>query len=85
MGRILRTPIKEIIAEHPPVGTSWRSTASAGVPCNVGTCLLADIVEIHNLSPKDEGELMARIATVVFPDGLSPCRSPGRTALPDRG
>ena len=67
MERILRTPIKEIIAGHPPVGDILEEYGIGCVPCNVGTCLLADIVEIHNLPPKDEGELMARIAAVVFP------------------
>ena len=67
MERALRTPIKEIIAVHPPVGDILEEYGIGCVPCSVGTCLLADIVEIHDLSPKDEGALMARIASVVFP------------------
>lgn len=67
MEKSLRTPIKEIIAVHPAVGDILEEYGIGCVPCSVGTCLLADIVEIHNLSPKEEGELMARIAAVVFP------------------
>jgi hemerythrin-like domain-containing protein len=67
MEKSLRTPIKEIIAGHPTVGGILEEYGIGCVPCSVGTCLLADIVDIHNLSPKDEGALMARIAAVVFP------------------
>jgi hemerythrin-like domain-containing protein len=65
--RYLRTPIKEIIAGHPPVGGILEEYGIGCAPCSVGTCHLADIVDIHNLSPKDEAALMARIAAVVFP------------------
>jgi hemerythrin-like domain-containing protein len=67
MEKYLRTPIKEIIAKHPPVGALLEEYGIGCVPCSVGTCLLADIVEIHNLSPEDEGTLMARIAGIVSP------------------
>ena len=67
MERYLRTPIKEIIGKYPPVGSLLEEYRIGCVPCSVGTCLLADIVEIHNLSPEDEGTLMARIARIVAP------------------
>ena len=67
MEKSLRTPIKEIISGYPDVGGILEEYGIGCVPCSVGTCLLADIVEIHNLSPKEEGALMARIAAVVFP------------------
>jgi len=67
MERYLRTPIKEIIGKHPPVGALLEEYNIGCVPCSVGTCLLADIVEIHNLSPEDEGTLMVRIAGIVSP------------------
>lgn len=67
MEKSLRTPIKEIIAGHPAVGDILEGYGIGCVPCSVGTCLLADIVEIHNLSPEDEAELMGRIAAVVRP------------------
>ena len=67
MEKHLRTPIKEIIGKYPPVGALLEEYRIGCVPCSVGTCLLADIVEIHNLSPEDEGTLMARIAGIVSP------------------
>lgn len=67
MEKYLRTPIKEIIGKHPQVGALLEEYRIGCVPCSVGTCLLADIVEIHNLSPEDEGTLMTRIAGIVSP------------------
>jgi hemerythrin-like domain-containing protein len=37
-------------------------------PCTVGTCLLKDIVEIHNLPADREQEMMTRIAKTIYPD-----------------
>lgn len=67
MEKYLRTPIKEIIGKYPPVGALLEEYRIGCVPCSVGSCLLADIVEIHNLSPEDEGALMAGIAGIVSP------------------
>src|SRR4030067_688037 len=63
----LPPPIKEISGKSPPVGALLEEFRIGCVPCSVGTCLLADIVEIHNLSPEDEGTLMTGIAGIVFP------------------
>lgn len=68
MERYLNTPIKEIITTFPKVGDILEEYNIGCVPCNVGSCLLKDIVEIHNLPDKDEHELLARIARVIYPD-----------------
>jgi hemerythrin-like domain-containing protein len=67
MERYLRTPIKELIGRFPALGKILEDHSIGCVPCSVGTCLLSDIVEIHNLSDAEELELMARIASVVLP------------------
>ncbi len=67
MEQFLQSPIKELIGRFPALGTILEDYAIGCVPCSVGTCLLRDIVEIHNLSPGDEEELMGRIAAVVAP------------------
>lgn len=67
MERSLQSPIKELIGRFPAVGTILEEYAIGCVPCGMGTCLLRDIVDIHNLSPGDEEELMSRIAGVVAP------------------
>ena len=67
MERFLQSPIKDLIGRFPALGMILEDYAIGCVPCSVGTCLLRDIVEIHNLSPGDEEELMGRIAAVVAP------------------
>jgi hemerythrin-like domain-containing protein len=80
----LKTPIKEVINRFPPVGAILEEFGIGCVPCSVGTCLLSDVVEIHNLSPADEDDLMMRIASVVSPGQRIPRPDAGkaRTAKP---
>ena len=68
MEKYLNKGIKEIINQYPETEKVLDEYNIGCAPCNVGTCLLRDIVEIHNLSPEDEQELMARIAGVIYPD-----------------
>ncbi len=57
--------IKDVITEFPEVGTILAEYDVGCVTCQVGTCLLKDVVAIHDLGPEAETELMARIAEVV--------------------
>lgn len=59
--------IKEIISKFPEVEDILNEYNIGCAPCSVGTCLLKDIVQIHNLSPEVEQELMARIAKAIYP------------------
>ena len=68
MEKYLNKGIKEIINQYPEIEKILDEYNIGCAPCNVGTCLLKDIVEIHNLSAEDEQELMARIARVIYPD-----------------
>lgn len=61
--------IKEIITERPGIEAILDDYDIGCGPCMVGTCLLKDIVEIHALSPRDEREMMGRIANAIHPDG----------------
>jgi len=63
----LNKGIKDVISEFPDVGDILEEYNIGCVACTVGTCLLKDIVEIHNLSEEDEQTLMARIANVIEP------------------
>jgi hemerythrin-like domain-containing protein len=72
MERYLNTPIKEIISNFPKVGEILEAYEIGCVPCAVGSCLLKDIIEVHNLSEEDEKEVMARIAKVIYPDKVIP-------------
>lgn len=72
MERYLRTPIKEVIGRFPDVGRILDEAGIGCVPCSVGTCLLSDVVEIHNLSGDEERELLGRIAAVLYPGQVVP-------------
>lgn len=68
MEKLLSGYIKEIIDEYPEVGKVLEEYAIGCVTCNVGTCLLKDIIEIHNPSEDDEQIIMAKIANIVYPE-----------------
>ena len=68
MEEYLNKGIKEIISKFPEVADILNEYNIGCAPCNVGTCLLKDIVEIHNLPSDEEQELMARITKVIYPD-----------------
>lgn len=63
----LRTPVKEIIARFPEVGSLLESRGIGCVPCSLGSCALGDIVDIHGLAPEAELELMTAIGAIVAP------------------
>ena len=67
MKEILNREIKGLMDEFPEVVDILRDYGVGCVECSVATCLLNDVVGIHNLSPEDEQEIMARIARVIYP------------------
>jgi len=67
MEEYLNKGIKEIITQFPTVADILNEYNVGCVPCNVGTCLLKDIVEVHNLPPDEEEELMVRISQAIYP------------------
>jgi len=68
MEKYMNSPIKEVITAFPAVGKILEEYHIGCVPCAVGTCLLKDIIEIHQL-PREEGqEMLARLAKVIYPD-----------------
>lgn len=68
MEEYLNAPIKEVITKFPKVGEILEEYDIGCVPCAVGSCLLKDIMEIHNLSDVDEQQLLISIARVIYPD-----------------
>ncbi len=68
MQEYLNKGIKDVITQFPAVEDILNDYDIGCAPCNVGDCLLTDIVEIHNLVPEDEQLLMARIAKAIYPD-----------------
>lgn len=70
MEKYLNTPIKEIITEFSEVGKILEEYNIGCVPCTLGSCLLKDIVVIHNLSPDVENELLYRIEKSIYPSRI---------------
>ena len=67
MEEYLNKSIKAIINQFPEVADILNEYNIGCAPCNVGSCLLKDIVEIHNLPAEEEQELMVRIVKVIYP------------------
>jgi len=68
VGNMLNRPIKGLIDEYPQVGRILDEYGIGCVACSVGTCLLKDIVGIHNLAPEAEQKMMTLLAQVIHPD-----------------
>lgn len=68
MQEYLDKGIKAIINQFPEVESILSEYNIGCAPCSVGSCLLKDIIEIHNLASDEERALMARIAKVIYPD-----------------
>jgi hemerythrin-like domain-containing protein len=68
METYLNKGIKEVIDQFPEVENILNGYDIGCAPCTVGTCLLKDIVEIHNLPADREQEMMTRIAKTIYPD-----------------
>ncbi|MEE9611741.1 MAG: hemerythrin domain-containing protein [Desulfatiglandales bacterium] len=68
MEEYLNKGIKEIINQFPEVENILNEYDIGCAPCSIGSCLLKDIIDIHNLSSEAERGLMAKIAKVIYPD-----------------
>lgn len=68
MHKVLNREIKELITAYPEVGRVLEEYGIGCVPCSVGSCLLKDVVGIHNLDPQKEATLMYRIEKGIYPD-----------------
>lgn len=67
MQEYLNKNIKEIITRHPEVGKILDKYNIGCTNCSVGSCLFKDIIEIHNLHPEVEVELLYEIERALFP------------------
>jgi len=67
MEKYLHAPIKESIKKFPEVGRILEEYNIGCVPCTLGSCLLKDIVAIHNLPVDQEAQLMYRVEKAIYP------------------
>lgn len=68
MEKHLNISIKEIIGKFPEVGRILEEYNIGCVPCTLGSCLLKDVVAIHNLPVDQEAQLMYRIEKTIYPE-----------------
>ncbi len=68
MEHYLNKNIKEVILAFPETADILNEAGISCASCNVGTCRLKDVVDVHNLPLDEEQTLMTRIARVIYPD-----------------
>ncbi|MEI6562947.1 MAG: hemerythrin domain-containing protein [bacterium] len=76
--------IKDVIDAYPAVGDILAKAEIGCVTCSVGTCLIKDVVSIHNLTETQEQALFANIAAVIFP-GQTPALPKTERKTPTSG
>ena len=67
MSDVIGLYIKDVIDAYPAIGEVLAGAGIGCVTCSVGTCLIKDVISIHNLTDIQEQSLFAGIATVIFP------------------
>jgi len=72
--------IKDLITEYPGIKNVLDAFQIGCVSCNVGTCKLGDIVDIHDLSQDQEYQLIRNLGSIIYPSGQFEM-----PALKDRG
>lgn len=71
MEKYLNMEIKKVVTEFERVGAILNEYGIGCVTCGVGTCLMKDIIEIHNV-PKDiEVQLMKRLEAAINNEDMS--------------
>lgn len=68
MQTFMNMSVKEVIERNPRIGKLLEEYEIGCAPCTVATCLLNDVVTIHNLPKKDEAMLMYEIEKELYPD-----------------
>lgn len=70
MERHLNRGVKDVIKDYPEVGDILQEYGVGCINCSMGSCLLKDIIGIHNLTGRQEKQLMARIEHKIYPDRI---------------
>jgi len=68
MEKYLNKGVQAVIEEYPNVGEILDDFGIACTTCTAGSCLLKDVVGIHNLPPVQEIELMYQIEKTIYPE-----------------
>lgn len=65
MDKYLNMGIKELISIYPNVGTLLEKYGVGCVTCSVGTCLLKDVLSIHNFERSEQEKIMKKIFEII--------------------
>ncbi|MEJ6950795.1 hemerythrin domain-containing protein [Natronospora cellulosivora (SeqCode)] len=68
MEKYLNQGVQAVIEENPRVGEILDEFGIACTTCTAGSCLLKDVVGIHNLPAEEEVELMYQIEKALYPE-----------------
>lgn len=63
----LDTNIKDVMDKYPKVQEILDRFEIGCAPCSSGTCMMKDIIDIHNLDEKKEKDMLSQIFEVIFP------------------
>lgn len=85
MEEYLNKNIKDLITQYPKVGKILERYNIGCTTCSLGSCLFKDIIEIHNLAPDVEVELMYEIEKELFPGKEIKKRAPKARAIKPQG
>jgi hemerythrin-like domain-containing protein len=72
MEKYLNMSINSVITEFPEVGILLDSYGIGCVTCNIGTCILNDVLKIHYLPKDEEIEVMQGIKEIITSGGKAP-------------
>ncbi len=68
MKAYLEQYIKPLLEQYPEIGTILNNYSVGCSDCNVGTCKLIDILEIHNLDATTSKSLISEMGSVIYGD-----------------
>ena len=74
MHTYLEQPIKDLMQQHPALGTILGEAGIGCTTCSLGTCRVKDILEIHNLDALQSHRLLARMGETIY--GSTPFEVP---------
>ncbi len=66
MNEYLNRPMKQVIDEYPEVERILKEYGVDCAACNLGACLLRDVVAVHDLGPDAGREMLSAIANVMY-------------------
>src|SRR3990167_4194171 len=85
MEEYLNKNIKDLITQYPQVGKILERYNIGCTTCSLGSCLFKDIIEIHNLAPDGEVELIDKFKKHLPPEKEIKNRAPKAKAVQAQG